>query len=107
MEDFVINSHYKIWIEAEEWAGEWDVHNCNSDVIVEFEDNERWVASFFTYNNISQLTEKNKDTGECLCGMYFWSSDMVLINEISRRNIEEVVIHLLSEDSFQNIFRKL
>jgi len=103
----MINSNYKIWIEAETWAeGEWDIHNDNTDVIVEFDDSTRWVASFFTYSNISKLVEKNKRTGECLNGKYFWGSDMILVDEVSRESIEEVIKHLINEQEFEAIFCK-
>ncbi|OME92383.1 hypothetical protein BK127_42030 [Paenibacillus sp. FSL H7-0331] len=94
-----------MWIEAENWAdGEWDIYDDNTDVIVTFEDGSRWVASFFTYKNIQTLTEKNRSTGECLRGKYFWGSDMPLIDECSRNRIEEVIRHLINEGDFENIF---
>jgi hypothetical protein len=101
----MINNQYKIWIEAEHWAvGEWDINNDNTDVIVEFDNGTRWIASFFTYNNISKLIEKNRKTGECLNGKYFWASDMILVDEVSRERIEEIIRHLISEDEFESIF---
>ena len=98
----------KIWIEAEEWiAGSWTPDDADTDVIVTREDGSRWVASFFSYKHIETFTKKNKRTGECLAGAYFWSSDMVLIDEVSRQRIEEVVEHLIKEDDFESIFRLL
>lgn len=96
---------FTVWIEAEQWAiEEWDFHNDNTDVIVEFEDGTRWGATFFTYGNITKLVEKNKATGECLNGKYFWSSDMLLVDEISRKSIEEIIQHLIRQGEFYNIF---
>lgn len=101
----MIKSQYKVWIEAEECAeGEWDIHNNNTDVIVKFENGTRWVASLFTYSNISKLVEKNKETGESLNGKYFWASDMLLIDEASRQRIEEVINYLIIEGDFEAIF---
>lgn len=55
----MLSDKYNVWIEAEEWAvGEWDIHNGNTDVIVEFDNEKRWVASFFTYSNISKIVER-------------------------------------------------
>ena len=102
----MINSQYKIWIEAEEWADGWDINNGETDVIVEFDNSTRWVASFFTYSIISKLVEKNKQDGECLDGKYYWSSDMLLVDEVSRERIEEIIKHLINEDEFQYIFNK-
>jgi len=104
----MINNQYIIWIEAEQWAeGKLNINNDNTDVIVEFDNNTRWYASFFTYNNINKLVEKNKKTGECLNGKYFWASDMVLVDEVGRERIEEVVKHLISEGEFQTTFTKI
>lgn len=101
----MFNNEWKVWIESEEWArGKSDINNDNTDVIVEFDNGTRWIASFFTYSNISKLVEKNRSTGECLSGKYFWSSDMILVDEISRKRIEEVINHLISKGEFESIF---
>lgn len=94
---------YKVWIEAEE---EWNIHNDNTDVIVEFDIGDRWRASFFTYSNINKLIENNKNTGECLYGKYFWASNMLLVDEVSRKRIQEVIDHLLDENKFECVFKK-
>jgi hypothetical protein len=101
------SSQYSIWIEAEEWAvGEWNKYDANTDVIVTFKDGARWIASFFTYKNIQTLAEKNRQTGECLRGKYFWGSDMLLVDECSRNRIEEVIGHLIIQGDFELIFDK-
>jgi hypothetical protein len=98
--------NYYIWIEAEQWApGEWEPSDCNSDVMVSFERDGEWVATFFTYKNLSTLVKKNESTGECLNGKYFWATDMILVDELSRERVEEVVSHLISEGEFENVFR--
>ncbi|MCR8633910.1 hypothetical protein [Paenibacillus radicis (ex Xue et al. 2023)] len=99
---------YTLWIEAEQWSvGEWNIYDDNTDVIMTFEDGTRWIATFFTYKNIQALIDKNQMTGECLSGKYFWSSDMILIDECSRERIEEVVRYFLIEKTFTNRFRFL
>jgi len=85
---------------------EWNIHDDNTEAIVTFEDGSRWVASFFTYKNIQTLAEKNKQTGECLHGNYFWGSDMILVDECSRNRIEEVIEHLIIKGDFEMIFDK-
>ncbi|QUL52688.1 hypothetical protein KDC22_19855 [Paenibacillus tritici] len=97
---------YSIWIEAEQWAeGEWSIYDDNTDAIITFEDGSRWGASFFTYKNIQKLVAKNQQTGEYLQGKYFWGSDMVLVDECSRKRIEEVVEHLIRIGDFETIFK--
>ena len=84
-----------VWIEAEQWAeGELDPFDDNSDVI----------ATFYTYKNITTLTEKNRKTGECLNGSYLWASDMILIDEIRREKIEKVIDDLIISGDFENAF---
>ena len=96
---------YSIWIEAEEWApGEWTPADDNSDVIVTFENGERWVATFFSYRNILSLMEKNRETGECLGGKYFCATDMILADEVSRERIEEIVAEMLGQKEFDTYF---
>ena len=94
--------NHTIWIEAE--GAEYDIQDNNVDVIVTFDNKERWVASFYTYSNVTTLVEKNKVTGECLGGKYLWGSDMILIDEVSRQRIEEVIHNLLYGDEPKGIF---
>lgn len=99
-----------IWIEAEIWtSGEWTPADDNTDVIVTLDDGTKWIATFFSYANIAGLVEKNRRTGECLGGKYFWASDMVLVDEVSRSRIEEITAYLLEEAplEFESLFRKI
>lgn len=101
------DNQYSIWIEAEHWVeGGWNIHDVNTDVIVTFEDGSRWVASFYTYQNIQTLAEKNRQTGECLHGKYYWGSDMLLVDECSRSRIDEVIEDLILQGDFEVIFAK-
>ena len=95
----------QIWIEAEEWAdGEWNIDDDNSDVIVTLANGEKWIATFFTYKNIMRLKEGHRTTGECLDGIYFWASDMILIDELTRDKIERVVKELIATENFMTAF---
>lgn len=98
----------RIWIEAESWVpGEWTPQDDNTDVIVTRADGSRWVASFFSYQNIVSLTRKNERTGECLSGEYLWSSDMILVRNVSRPTIERVIRHLIEEGEFEQVFTRI
>ena len=99
---------YTIWIEAEEWpADQWTPDGSDTDVIVSWEAGDRWVASFISYKHIKTLTDKNKQTGEHLSGAYFWTSDMILIDEVSRQRIEAVIHELISTHDFEVVFSRL
>jgi hypothetical protein len=96
---------YKIWIEAENATSTKDVFDDNTDVIVNFEDGSKYIASFFTYSNVNSLVSKNNQSGECMFGKYFWSSDMILAEDISRQTIENVIAELIKTDEFESVFR--
>jgi hypothetical protein len=99
-----------IWIESEQSGavnGGTPETNDNSDVIVTFLDGTRHVATCFTYQNIEHLRQKNKKTGECLNGKYFFGSDMLIVERINRKDIEEIISHLISENEFDLIFNKI
>ena len=81
--------------------------NDNTDVIVTFNDNTRFIATFFTYENIEHLRQKNKRTGECLNGRYFWASDMIIVDRINKKEVEEIIDSLIEDDYFTLIFDKI
>jgi hypothetical protein len=96
---------YAIWIEAEEWeAGQWDPSDCNSDVLVIFPDGKAWAAKFFTYRNLATLSQKNRRSGDCLQGGYFWASNMILVDVLTRARVEAVVAELLANNEFELVF---
>ena len=100
--------NYELMLESDWWeVGTHDVHDGNTDVFVTFEDGRRWVATFLTYANIASLTEKNKRTGECLSGQWFWAVDMCLVDEVSRERIREVIDDLIEEECFEQIFKQI
>lgn len=101
------NNIKSIWIEAENTIGERCFENENTDVIVEFENGEKYISTFFTYNNIVDIKRKNSISGECLSGKYFWASNMFIINDCKRDTIEEVIKHIIEYKEFYNIFIKV
>jgi hypothetical protein len=99
---------YTIWIEAEQCVpGSWNPEDANTDVIVTWEDGSRWVATFFSYQNVQTLSEKNRRTGESLSGAYFWASDMILADQVSRERIEQIIEELIKTGEFETTFTPL
>lgn len=100
----------EIWIESEAKGviiGGTPEIDDNSDVIITFVDGSRFVATLFTYANIQNLRKKNQNTGECLAGRYFWASDMLIVDRIHRKNIEEIIYHLIADGGFEYIFNRI
>ena len=108
MTDEIEARPHTIWIEAEHWPAEnWNYNDGNTDVVVRFVDGQEWSATFFTYTNIQTLTKKNRRTGECLSGKYFWATTMILVDTICRQSIEEVVHGLLQNREFASAFERI
>ena len=80
--------------------------NDNVDVQVTFPNGENFSAVFFTLRNIETLMQRYKKTGECAAGMYFWTSDMMIVEKLTEKIICETVDSLLAEEAFMSVFSK-
>ena len=81
-----------------------DTDNDNVDVQVTFPNGERFSAVFFTLQNIDTLMKDYKKTGECANGLYFWTSNMMIVQELTEQTICETIDNLLSEEAFESVF---
>jgi len=52
----------------------------NSDDYITLVDSSQWTALFITSGNLLTIVEKNRNTGECMTGKYFWAENMILID---------------------------
>jgi len=80
--------------------------NDNVDVQVTFPNGESFSAVFFTLPNINTLMKRYKKTGECAGGLYFWASDMIIVERLTEKKICETIDHLLAEGEFGSVFSK-
>ena len=62
--------------------------------------------SFFTLQNIETLMKDYKKTGECANGLYFWASNMMIVQELTEQTICETIDNLLAEEEFESVFSK-
>ena len=81
-----------------------DPADGNLDLEVRFEDGSRYAATLFTLNNLRLLFEKNEQTGECRDGLYLWTSDMVIVKELTEVNSSETVADLIAQGEFEEAF---
>lgn len=81
-----------------------DVWNDNSDVLVRFEDGREYVATFFTVENLRQLMQKFRESGENSCGLYVWSTHMIVVERLTPEDVERVVEDLLENGEFEAAF---
>lgn len=78
-----------------------------TDVIVSMKDGEKFHASFFPFDSLEGLRQRNLKSGEFLHGTYFWSKRIVLVKDCSRETIEKVVLNLLEEGELWEAFQRL
>ncbi len=83
-----------------------DPNNDNVDVGVTFPNGDSFSAVFFTIKNIETLMKQYKKTGECANGLYFWTSDMVIVQQLSEKTICATIDRLLVDDEFESVFSK-
>jgi hypothetical protein len=76
----------------------------NADVFVYFADGRKYVATFFTLANIESIMKTYRATGECADGLYFWASDMVIVERLDRETVERAVADLIRSGEFEKAF---
>lgn len=98
----------QIFISVEERIDEdFNPYTGNTDVIVQFDNDEKYVASFFAYKNIEVMATENKTRNAFLAGKYFWVNNLVLIECCSEELIKEVVQEMIDEGEFFDAFNQL
>lgn len=90
--------HFKIHIYANEPAV--IAADGNVDVEVLFADGTRYAATFFALANIRYLMTRYKETGECGHGLYFFASNMIIVDVLSKDVIEKTITDLIEEGDF-------
>lgn len=83
-----------------------DPDNANVDVQVTFPNGENFSAVFFTLQNIATLMRGYEETGEGANGLYFWTSDMLIVQELTEETICKTIDTLLAEKEFESVFSK-
>ncbi|MEL6639445.1 MAG: hypothetical protein AAFW73_17720 [Bacteroidota bacterium] len=84
-----------------------DYRNHNTDVVVQFVSGRRFIATFFTYQNIETIVQQNETSGDFLAGKYFWANNMLLLDDCSLPSVTAVVRELLEEGEFHQVFKSL
>ncbi|MBQ7782906.1 MAG: hypothetical protein IJ368_02960 [Oscillospiraceae bacterium] len=97
-----------LWFEFDEWENGFDESDANTDVHFELDDGTKWCASFYTYQNLLTLSHKNKKTGECLSGEYFYAHKPIFISRISKELIVSVLEDIiLTESELSSVFTRI
>ncbi|MCB0535490.1 MAG: hypothetical protein KDD14_25015 [Saprospiraceae bacterium] len=84
-----------------------EINGSPADIIVHLTNGDQYIASFFTYAKIEELRRLHRQNGAYLRGCYFWSKNMVLVEDCLPKTIEKIVEHLLEEGEFREAFEKI
>ena len=84
-----------------------DADNDNVDVYVRFPSGEKYVTTFFTLRNVQHLMAKYKATGESGSGLYFYATDMVLVDRLTEATIIETVRDLVAAGDVKHAFHHI
>ena len=86
---------------------DYDPKADNTDVVVIFEDNRKFIASFFAYESINKMQLQHQVNGNFHNGDYLWDKNMVLVKDCAINTIKPVIMDLIDEGDFQDAFREL
>ncbi|OCG14591.1 hypothetical protein A9G28_05175 [Gilliamella sp. Fer1-1] len=81
--------------------------NDNVDVEVFLDNGKRYAATFFTIENIISILNKYKETKECCNGLYFWASDMIIVESLNDKVINKTIQDLIKNEEFHHVFSLL
>ncbi|NUF50230.1 hypothetical protein [Gilliamella sp. ESL0250] len=84
-----------------------NVVNDNVDVEVCLDNGKRYVATFFTIENIISILSRYKETKECCNGLYFWASDMIIVESLDNNVINKTIQDLIKNEEFHHAFSLL
>ena len=85
----------------------WDPVDDNVDVEIRLDDGRRFVATFFTLENLRTLLARYRDTGECDYGRYFWAADMIVVKELTTETIVKTIEDLLRSGELVSAFSEI
>ena len=79
-----------------------DVLDDNVDVIVRFPQGEARTSTFFTVRNIESIMAGYRASGECLAGRFFWSKDMIIVEDLRMETIRDTVHELVRSGEYRH-----
>lgn len=82
-------------------------NNDNADVEIVLRDGTRWSATFFTIENVKSILNRAVKTGEFRNGLYFWASDMIIVESLTEETIIATIEDLLEKEELDRVFSLL
>jgi hypothetical protein len=86
---------------------EFDYENHNTDVIVHFENGDRYSAVFFSHQSLNTLINQDTRNVQQDSHEYYRILDIVLVKDFNKGNLLPVIEAMIREGDFQLIFKKV
>lgn len=83
------------------------VHEGNVDVEITLDNGDVYTATFFSLSNIASLFRKNAESGECAGGVYFWATDMIIVEILTESVIRKTVTDLIESGELGLVCTKI
>ena len=75
-----------------------DINNDNMDIIVLFENGQRYAATIFTIENVRSLMG---------AGNYFWALTMIIVKDLAKETIFNTISELIERFGIKNVMMEL
>lgn len=85
-----------------------DYDDLNTDVIVQFENGEKYIATFFSFKNLKNMIgDVEQEYATKPAYQYYKILNMVLVKDFNQGNLRPVIEAMILEGDFQLIFQKI
>lgn len=74
------------------------------DVDIELGDGVRRFATFFTLDDIKEIKDRHRRSGECLAGGYLWATNMIIVESTDRDFVKSVIDDLTESGEIATAF---
>ena len=84
-----------------------DYEDLSTDVIVDLDNGDRYIATFFTYKSLTSMIESDVQSGDSYTEHYYRILNMVLIKDFNKGDLRAIIERMISEGDFQVIFTRI
>ena len=96
-----------IMFEFDNWREGHDELDENADVIFKLSDGSTYCGTLFTYQNLLTLAKRNRVSGECLFGKYFYCDKPVFIEKMEKQTIISVIKDIIERGEVDLAFTRI
>lgn len=79
----------------------------NTDVIVQLDNEDKFVANFIAIKKLVEDIETDWKTKKNPSKKYYWSRNMVIVKSLKKKELLPMIEYMIDEGDFQLVFEKL